>query len=90
MSSRSVRTSQEKIERKHGVSFDEAEDAVLSSRRHVRRDRDGLYKVFSRTAAGRYLLVVLADRSNGEAEIVTAREMEPSERRLYQGVRGKR
>ena len=35
----------EKIESKHGISFTEVEEACLSERRHIRRGREGLYKV---------------------------------------------
>ena len=73
----------EKIESKHGISFIEVEEACLSDRRHVRRDREGLYKVFSQTTAGRYLLIVLVNLGRGNWRIVTAREMTDSERRLY-------
>ena len=73
----------EKIEGKHGVSFTEVEEACLSERRHIRRGREGLYKVFSQTATGRYLLVVLVDLSGGNWRVATAREMTSSERRLY-------
>lgn len=52
----------DKIESKHGVSFEEVEESCLSDRRHVRRGKEGLYKVFSQTSAGRHILVVLADQ----------------------------
>jgi hypothetical protein len=64
----------DKIESKHGVGFEEAEEACLSGDRHVRRGRDGLYKLFSRSDAGRYLLVVFAPRGGGVFAVVTARE----------------
>lgn len=73
----------EKIESKHGVYISEVEEACLNSERHVRRGRDGLYKVFSQTAAGRYLLAVLVQQGGGIWKIVTAREMTDVERRLY-------
>ena len=73
----------EKIESKHSVSFLEVEEACLSEKRHVRRGREGLYKVFSQTAAGRYVLVVLANVGGGSWKIVTARGMTSSERQLY-------
>ncbi|MCL4459783.1 MAG: hypothetical protein M1136_11790 [Chloroflexi bacterium] len=73
----------EKIESKHGISFTEVGEACLSERRHIRRSREGLYKVFSQTAAGRYILVVLVNLGRGNWKIVTAREMADSERRLY-------
>jgi uncharacterized DUF497 family protein len=80
----------EKIESKHGVSFAEVEEACLSDGRHIRRSREGLYKVFSQTAAGRYTLVVLVSLGGGNWKIVTAREMTGSERRLYSKVIGGR
>jgi uncharacterized DUF497 family protein len=73
----------EKIESMHGVSLREVEEACYSHRLHVRRGRAGLYKVFSLSEAGRYLLVVLADRRAGVWQIVTARSMTHTERRLY-------
>jgi len=42
-----------------------------------------LYKLFSQTAAGRYVLVVLANLGRGSWKIVTARQMTDNERRLY-------
>jgi len=73
----------EKIEVKHGITFQEVEEACLSDKRHVRRGREGLYKVFSQTATGRYVLVVLVNLGGGNWKIVTARQMTDSERRLY-------
>ena len=78
----------EKIESKHGVSFEEVEEACLSEKRRVRRSGEGLYKLFSRTAAGRYVLVVLANLRKGSWKIVTARQMTDNERRLYNKVIG--
>ena len=37
----------DKIESRHGISFTEVEDACTSDKRHIRRGREGLYKVFS-------------------------------------------
>ncbi len=73
----------EKIESKHRVSFNEVEEACLSDQRHIRRGKEGLYKVFSQTGAGRYILVVLVNLGKGNWKIVTAREMTESEKRLY-------
>jgi uncharacterized DUF497 family protein len=78
----------DKIESRHGVSFEEAEEACYSDERHVRRGRDGLYKVFSQRDAGRYLLVVLADQGGSVWKVVTARDMTTQERRLYRQVAG--
>ncbi|MBI2871901.1 MAG: BrnT family toxin [Chloroflexi bacterium] len=78
----------EKIEAKHGISLTEVEEACLSDRRHVRRSREGLHKVFSQTAAGRYVLVVLVNLGRGDWKIVTARRMTDGERRLYLAASG--
>jgi uncharacterized DUF497 family protein len=78
----------DKIESKHGVTFEEVEEACLSEGRHVRQSREGLYKLFSQTAAGRYILVVLANLGRGRWRVVTAREMIDRERRLYSKATG--
>lgn len=73
----------DKIESRHGIAFEEVEEACLSESRHVRRSREGLYKLFGRTAAGRHILVVLLNLGRGSWKVVTAREMTDSERHLY-------
>lgn len=73
----------DKIESKHGVTSEELEEACQSDERHVRRSREGLYKFFSQTTAGRYTLVVLVNLGGGRWKVVTAREMTDSEKRLY-------
>ncbi|MBM2827230.1 MAG: hypothetical protein HW403_1294 [Dehalococcoidia bacterium] len=78
----------DKIESKHGVAWHEAEEACYSEQRHVRRGSEGLYKVFSRTEAGRYLLIVLVELGGGVCKVVTAREMTEQEQRLYRRATG--
>ena len=78
----------DKIESKHSISFQEVEEACVSGKRHVRRGREGLYKLFSQTAAGRYVLVVLANLGRGSWKIVTARQMTDNEKRLYNKATG--
>lgn len=78
----------EKIERKHDVKFEEVEEACLSEQRHVRRGREGLYKVFGQTVAGRYVLAVLVDKGGGDWQVATARQMMNTEKRLYKKVIG--
>jgi uncharacterized protein len=72
----------DKIESRHGVTLEEAEEVCLGAP-HVRRGREGLYEVYGQTGAGRYLLVVLADVGSRVGRVVTAREMTVAERRLY-------
>jgi uncharacterized DUF497 family protein len=73
----------DKIESKHGITFSEVEEACLSDKRHVRKSKEGLYKLFSQTDAGRYILVVLLNLGDSNWKVVTAREMTDSERQLY-------
>jgi hypothetical protein len=61
----------EKIERKHDVKFEEVEEACLSEQRHVCRGREGLYKVFGQTVAGRYVLAVLVDKGGGDWKVAS-------------------
>jgi uncharacterized DUF497 family protein len=79
----------DKIEGKHGVTFIEVEEACLSDRRHIRKGKEGLYKVFSQTIAGRYILVVLVNLGGGTWKVVTARAMTDSEKHLYKKTGGK-
>ena len=78
----------EKIERNHDVTFEEVEEVCLSEQRHVRRGREGLYKVFGQTVAGRYILAVLANKGGGDWKVATARPMTDTEKRLYKKVLG--
>lgn len=78
----------DKVEAKHGITLGEVEEACLSEKRHVRRSREGLYKLFSQTMAGRYILVVLVNLGRGSWKIVTAREMTSNERQLYSRATG--
>ena len=78
----------DKIESRHGVRLEEVEQTCYGEDRHVRRSREGLYKLFGRSEAGRYLLVVLAEVGQGVWRLVTAREMNDGERRLYRRAIG--
>jgi hypothetical protein len=80
----------DKIESAHGLTLEEVEEAIHFRRRHVRRGRHSLYKVFSRTQSGRYLLVVLADKTRGVWRVVTARQMTATEMALYRRNAGDR
>jgi len=72
----------EKLWTKHGVEPDEVAEVLLGETR-TRRGREGLYHVLGCTYAGRYLFVVIRDLGGGVARVVTARDMEPHERREY-------
>lgn len=73
---------EDKIETKHGVTVAEVDEVCLSAYKPLRL-REGLYALLGHTQAGRYLVVVLAPKGGGGWKIVTARAMEPDERRRY-------
>lgn len=77
----------DKIKSKHRVSFAEVEEACFSEKRHIRKGKEGLYKLFSQTIAGRYILVVLVNLGRGNWKVITAREMTNNEKQLYSKVR---
>jgi uncharacterized DUF497 family protein len=88
---RAVEISEEREDHiwKHLVRPDEVEDVCLTEDQPpvIRRARDGQYVVLGQTAAGRYLLVVLAPVREGVFRLVTARDMEPRERRYFRDQR---
>jgi len=55
---------EEKLWQKHRVSIDEVEETLLNDdpAPYAERGREGLSLVYGRTDAGRYPLVVLAER----------------------------
>jgi hypothetical protein len=71
-----------KLASKHGVEVHEVEDVLLGEP-HVLRGPEGLYYALGRTDAGRYLFVAFRKLSFQRAQIVTARDMDASERRTY-------
>jgi len=78
----------DKIEAKHGVAWEEVEEACHGPHRGYREDGD-IYLLYGRTAAGRYLLVVLVKLGAGAWRVATARGMTPAERRWYRNHGGK-
>ena len=79
----------EKLERKHGVSVFEVEE-VLSSRPLVRRVAKGrtknqdVYSALGQTYAGRYLIVFHIQKGEGMVLPISARDMNPAERKYYE------
>ncbi len=70
----------------HKVELDEVESAVFG-RRYERRGREeNRYEIYGQTDEGRYLFIVLDHEGRGIFYVVTARDMEPSEKRLYRRV----
>lgn len=77
-----------KIERKHRVSTEEVEE-VLHSKPMIRRIERGrvfgedLYVALGRTEAGRLVAVFFLRKPSSRALVITARDMDAKERRLY-------
>ena len=67
---------------RHGLEPLDVEAACRGSAL-VLRGREGRYLVYGRTAAGRYVLVVLRSHEGGGVRVITARDMTAQERRFY-------
>lgn len=68
---------------RHGVTLEEV-DELVEGRFLAERTREDRYLVVGQTQAGRYLSIVIADRSGGVFALVTARDSTDNERRRYQ------
>jgi len=78
----------DKLQWKHNVTTDEAEEVFNRSPRYrfiETGDVEGedLYAALGQTESGRYLVVYFVHKATGEALIVSAREMTKKERRTY-------
>ena len=74
--------SEEHIAR-HALQPREVEEVLYGRPRYIAPGRDGTCLVFGTTAAGRHLLVVIAESLDGGVGIVTARDMTDAEQRLF-------
>ena len=82
----------EKILAKHNVRTTEVEE-VFRSRPHIRHVRKGyrrgedVYAALGRTFAGRLLIVLFIRKLSEDALIISARNMDAKERRLYEKIK---
>ena len=72
----------EKLIEKHGVDPEEAEEAFFNKPYKVRKASSGKYLLYGRSSDGRYLFVVFVWEGR-RVKVLSAREMEPDERRYY-------
>lgn len=78
----------DKLERKHQVARSEVVE-VFSNKPHIRfvakgnRKGEDLYKALGQTDAGRHLIVFYIKKQGGRVLIISARDMESDERKLY-------
>ncbi|MDI6791590.1 MAG: BrnT family toxin [bacterium] len=70
----------DKIKAKHQVFPYEVKE-VCVKKELVVRGREEKYYVLGQTKAGRYLFVVLAKKENAHYKVITAREMNDSEKK---------
>lgn len=78
----------EKLAVKHGVSVSEVEEVLLSGpvvRRMVRGHVRGedVYAALAKTGSGRHLIVFFINKKRGVALPISARNMDPVERKYY-------
>jgi uncharacterized DUF497 family protein len=69
---------------RHRATFREAEEAALQNRLIMRGRSEGIYEIYGRAEAGRYLTVIVRYLGNCVAQLVTARDMSWAERRRYE------
>ena len=79
----------DKLAWKHNVATSEVEDVLKGRCRFFRKENgrvegEHLYNALGRTRGGRYLSVFLILKLNNKALIVTARDMNKSERKHYE------
>ena len=78
----------EKLERKHQVSTEEVE-TVFAARPRYRfvekghRPGENLYAAMGQTETGRYLIAFFVHKLDGQALIISVRDMDDAEKRLY-------
>ncbi len=78
----------DKLMEKHGVYPDEAED-VLFGRNRMRQVARGqvcgedVYEALGQTVSVRYLIVIFVWKLDGDALVISARDMSDRERRRY-------
>ncbi|MGE0086299.1 MAG: BrnT family toxin [Desulfococcaceae bacterium] len=78
----------DKLEWKHNVSPQEVEEVLFDNPvyRRVRKGHipgEDLYSAMGKSEAGRYLIVFFIYKTSREALIISARDMDDKERRLY-------
>lgn len=68
---------------RHDVAPEEIQEALYTRPRWITAGRSGTTLVYAMTDSGRYLLVVIAPALDGGVYIVTARDLNDSERRTF-------
>jgi uncharacterized protein len=79
----------DKIETKHGVSTEEAEEVFFNQPKFRfvesgHRKGENVYSASGQTDAGRYLMVFFVYKSPATALVLSARDMDAKEKRRYE------
>ncbi|HCC68953.1 MAG TPA: hypothetical protein DEP99_03600 [Nitrospiraceae bacterium] len=67
----------------HGVSPDEIEEVAFEDYPYIRKGKRGRRYLYGKTLGGRYLFIVYVLAGMGIAQVITARDMDDKEKRLY-------
>ena len=79
---------EDKLQWKHGIETHEVKELFINKPRFFRKEKglvenEHLYNALGRTDDGRYLSVFFIYKKNGDALIISARDMNNSERKRY-------
>lgn len=72
---------------RHQVTPREVEEAAFRSGLTLRGRGKGVYEVYGRTDAGRFLMIAVRYHGRGEARVITARDMSHAERKRYEKIK---
>jgi hypothetical protein len=67
----------------HGVTPEEIEEIVFEGTPYIRKGKQGKRYLYGKTVGGRYLFVVYVPVGKAKVRVVTARDMDAKEKRLY-------
>lgn len=67
----------------HGVTPDEVEEVAFEGSPYIRKGKQGSRYLYGKTTGGRYLFIVYVLSDEGRTQVITARDMDHKERRLY-------
>jgi len=68
---------------RHKVSPQEVEEVCFYDAPMVRKGEDETYYILGQTLSGRYLFIVAVKEGRGKVRVITARNMDNKERKLY-------
>ena len=78
----------DKIIEKHAVTPDEVEEVIYDGDPEIRKSGKIRYLIWGQSCAGRYLLIVVEEESQGIFVPLTARDMTESEKRAFKKRKG--